>query len=269
MFAKKIIDSARFLKMPVSSQSLYFHLGMRADDDGVVEAFSVMRLVGATEDDLKILVAKGFVVVLNDDLVTYLTDWTEHNQIRADRKIDSQYKDLLLQVIPDAKVKDSRPRADAKPKQITEEASTGRPDDVQRPSNGPHRLGKDRLGKVRLVEDRLERYIPPAREEIGEVKAMYRSICKSLPELSELENYNRDRDVLRLLAAYPNLDMFRTVFEKAEASAFLRGGGSRGFRASFGWLMKQDNFVKVYEGQYDDSGGEGNIFLDMLGGDGT
>ena len=67
----KIVDSARFLKMPVSTQALYFHLIVRGDDDGVVEAFNVMRMTGATEDDLKILVAKGFVEVLNDDLVTY------------------------------------------------------------------------------------------------------------------------------------------------------------------------------------------------------
>ena len=56
--------------MPVSTQALYFHLGLRADDDGVVEAYPVMTTIGASEDDLKILVAKQFVTVLNEDLVT-------------------------------------------------------------------------------------------------------------------------------------------------------------------------------------------------------
>ncbi|MDO4975471.1 MAG: hypothetical protein Q4E61_04075, partial [Alphaproteobacteria bacterium] len=83
MFSKKIIDSARFLKMPISSQALYFHMGVRADDDGVVEGYNVMKMTGATEDDLKVLVAKGFVTVLNDDLVSYINDWKEHNLIRA------------------------------------------------------------------------------------------------------------------------------------------------------------------------------------------
>ena len=54
MFPIKIIDSAKFLKMPVSSRLLYYDLGMRADDDGVVEAFNVIRMTGATEDDLKV-----------------------------------------------------------------------------------------------------------------------------------------------------------------------------------------------------------------------
>jgi len=76
MFAKSVISSARFLRMPSTSRLLYYDLGMSADDDGVVEAFTVMRTTGATEDDLRVLVSKGFVVVLNEDLVTYITDWT-------------------------------------------------------------------------------------------------------------------------------------------------------------------------------------------------
>ena len=50
MFSKRIIESAKFLKMPISCQALYFHLGMNADDDGIVEAFKVMRMTGSTED---------------------------------------------------------------------------------------------------------------------------------------------------------------------------------------------------------------------------
>jgi uncharacterized phage protein (TIGR02220 family) len=98
MFSKTIISSASFIKMPPSSQMLYFHLGLNADDDGVVEAFPVMRMVGASEDDLKILAAKKFVTILNDDFVSYINDWLEHNLIRKDRKIDSKYKELLVQI---------------------------------------------------------------------------------------------------------------------------------------------------------------------------
>lgn len=142
MFSKRVIGSARFLKMPISTQCLYFHLGLNADDDGIVEAYTTIKQIGATEDDLKVLVAKGFCTVLNEDLVTYITDWRENNKLRADRKIDSIYKDLLLQMVPDADVQQARRRADLKPL-----AECGRPADVQGTSLGPHRLGKDRLGK--------------------------------------------------------------------------------------------------------------------------
>ncbi len=141
MFSNRITDSAKFLKMPLSSQALYFHLGLHADDDGVVEAFSVMRQTGAVEDDLRILVAKNFVNVLNDDLVAYITDWNENNRIRADRKVDSIYKDLLLEILPNIELTEPKPRADTG-------KVTGRPMDNQWTDNGPHRLGKDRLGKV-------------------------------------------------------------------------------------------------------------------------
>lgn len=95
MFAKKIVNSARFLQLPVAAQLLYFHLGMQADDDGAVEAFTVMRITGATEDDLQVLVDKGFITILNDELVSYITDWKQNNQIRKDRYTASMYTDLL------------------------------------------------------------------------------------------------------------------------------------------------------------------------------
>ena len=158
MFSIKIIDSARFLKMPSSTRLLYYDLGMRADDDGVVEAFNVLRMTGSTEDDLRVLVSKGFVEVLNDDLVTYINDWNEHNKIRADRKVDSMYKDLLLRLKPDVRLIESRPRADLKPK-IEENTC---PMDVQLTDNGQvldengqHRIGKDRIGKVSEGKDSI------------------------------------------------------------------------------------------------------------------
>lgn len=112
MFSRRICESARFLQMPSSTQNLYFHLGLHADDDGIVEAFSVLRIVNATEDDLRILVAKRFVIILNEDLITYICDWTENNRIRSDRKVDSIYQDLLLQIVPDAPIQKRKQRAD-------------------------------------------------------------------------------------------------------------------------------------------------------------
>lgn len=98
MFAKSIIGSARFLRMPPTSRLLYYDLGMQADDDGVVEAFAVMRTTGATEDDLKVLATKEFITVLNEDLVTHITDWRRNNLIKNDRYHPSIYNDLLVRI---------------------------------------------------------------------------------------------------------------------------------------------------------------------------
>ena len=159
MFSKSIIESARFLRMPISSQALYFHLGIKADDDGVVEAYTVMRMTGSTEDDLRILSAKDLIIVLNDDLVSYITDWKEHNKIRADRKIDSIYKDLLVRVLPDVELVKKKQRADIK--QVDNQRTTnGQPMD----GIGKDRLGKDRLGKVssskEVVSDNCDNVTP-------------------------------------------------------------------------------------------------------------
>jgi len=137
MFSKTITNSARFIKMPVDSQLLYFHLGLHADDDGIVEAYTILKMLGNSEDNLHVLVAKGFIKVLNSDLVSFITDWNEHNLIRADRKIDSIYKHLLLQLVPSAKILEAKPRSDVK-------------DNSNRVS-GPSTdgIGKVRLGKVR------------------------------------------------------------------------------------------------------------------------
>lgn len=95
MFANAIVTSAKFLRMPATSRLLYYDLGMAADDDGCAEAFSVMRMTGATEDDLRVLASKGFVKVLNTDLVSYILDWNTNNQIRKDRYIEGMYKHLI------------------------------------------------------------------------------------------------------------------------------------------------------------------------------
>ena len=95
MFAKSIIGSARFLRMPPTSRLLYYDLGMDADDDGCVEAFAVMRKTGAAEDDLRVLVSKGFVRVLNDDLVSLILDWKTNNYIQKGRYHPSIYAELI------------------------------------------------------------------------------------------------------------------------------------------------------------------------------
>ncbi len=92
MISRTVEDSARFLKMPATSQNLYFHLVVNADDDGIVEAYRVMAMCKAHEDDLKVLVGKQFVQILNEDLVTYIIHWRQMNVLRADRKTDGFYK---------------------------------------------------------------------------------------------------------------------------------------------------------------------------------
>lgn len=91
MFSKKIIDSDAFLDMPLTTQALYFHLSMRADDDGFVSNPKRIRtMVGASEDDLKLLIAKRFVLTFDSGVVV-IKHWRIHNYINPDRYIPTTY----------------------------------------------------------------------------------------------------------------------------------------------------------------------------------
>ena len=85
MFAKSIIDSDSFIDMPTSSRLLYYDLSMRADDDGFVNSpKKIMRMTGASDDDLKLLVAKKFLIPFESGVVV-IKHWKIHNYIRNDR----------------------------------------------------------------------------------------------------------------------------------------------------------------------------------------
>jgi len=149
MFTKKIIDSDAFLDMPLTSQALYFHLNMRADDDGFVNnPKKISRMVGATDDDLKLLLAKRFVLGFESGVIV-IKHWRMHNLIRSDRYHKTEYEDEFARL----EVKENG--------SYTELATTWQP-------NGNQMSPEDRLGKDRLGKDRLgNRFIPPTLEEVS------------------------------------------------------------------------------------------------------
>ena len=157
MFAKTIIDSDAFLDMPMSTQALYFHLSMRADDDGFINnPKRIQRMIGASDDDLKLLIAKSFIITFESGVVV-IKHWKIHNYIQSDRYKPTVYaeeKSLL-------EVKKNK-------------AYTLNEDSIQSVyiSDTQDRLGKDRLelGKDRLGKDSTEpkakRFTPPTLEEV-------------------------------------------------------------------------------------------------------
>ena len=93
MFTMKICDSDAFLDMPLSTQCLYFHLNMRADDDGFIgNPNRIRKTIGASEDDLKLLIAKRFVLTFEDGVIV-IKHWRMHNTIQSDRYTPTVYQD--------------------------------------------------------------------------------------------------------------------------------------------------------------------------------
>ena len=162
MFAKTIIDSDAFLDMPMSTQALYFHLSMRADDDGFINnPKRIQRMIGASDDDLKLLIAKSFIITFESGVVV-IKHWKIHNYIQSDRYKPTVYAEekSLLNV--------------KKNKAYT----LNNEECIQNVyiSDTQDRLGKDRLGKDRLGKDSIEsekpkskakRFTPPTLDEVA------------------------------------------------------------------------------------------------------
>ena len=143
MFAKTIIDSDAFLEMPTTSQLLYFHLSMRADDDGFVnKPKSLMRMVGCKDDDLKLLFVKKFLIPFESGVVV-IKHWKIHNYIRKDTYTETKYKEEKATLELD---ENSAYRlADVSPLQLRDESVTSMSTQGR---VGKVSTGKDSVGEV-------------------------------------------------------------------------------------------------------------------------
>lgn len=145
MMSKSIIKSDTFLDMPATTQNLYFHMLLDADDDGFINApKSIMRMIGAKDDDMKVLAAKQFVIPFESGVVV-IKDWKIHNYIQNDR-----YKPSTL---PERDLINIQ-----KDKTYTLKSDVSRMDTecIQTVSIGKDRLGKVRLGKDRIGKDSID-----------------------------------------------------------------------------------------------------------------
>ena len=191
MFAKTIIDSDAFLDMPLSAQALYFHLAMRADDEGFINnPKKIKRMIGASDDDLKLLVAKRFVIPFESGVVV-IKHWRIHNYIRSDRLTKTVYKEEREQL----EVKENGA--------YTIMSDTCQSNVSQVTDICQHRLGKDRLGKESIGKDRLDVCSEP--QSVSEPEAQTAPLTLNdgtqwRPTVKDYEEWCR---------VYPNVDVFR------------------------------------------------------------
>ena len=156
MFCKDITESDAFLDMPLSTQALYFHLGMVADDDGFIGSpKKIVRSISASEDDLKLLIAKRFILSFASGIIV-IKHWKMNNYIRNDR-----YKETVY--LEEKKTLQLKGNGS-----YTELDTIGIPNDNQMETQdriGKDRIGKDRIGNVVVLnyQDVIKRY----EEEIG------------------------------------------------------------------------------------------------------
>ena len=150
MFAKTIIDSDAFIDMPITARLLYYDLSMRADDDGFVNSpKKIMRMIGASEDDLRVLAGKKFIIPFENGVVV-IKHWRIHNYIRKDTYKETTYKDEKAMLEMD---ENNAYRLSNTDNLLTvNEPSTERQRAVDEPWT-QDRIGKDRIGKDRIEKE--------------------------------------------------------------------------------------------------------------------
>lgn len=243
MFAKTIIDSDAFLEMPATAQMLYFHLAMRADDDGFINSPKrIMRMIGSGEDDLKLLIIKKFIIPFESGVVV-IKHWKIHNYIRKDTYSETRYKreKATLRLDENSAYTESYPL----PLQACYDSVDGT-------------STQDSIVQGSIVQDRITDL---SSGDDGRVPFDYSSVveafnktCVSLPHIRGLSDTRR-KAIRKAASQVEEAGGFPALFGKVEASDFLTGRNGNWNGCGFDWILKPANLAKILEGNYDNRTG--------------
>lgn len=182
MFAKTIIDSDSFLDMPLSTQALYFHLSMRADDDGFINnPKKLCRMIGSSDDEMKVLFAKKFLLGFESGVIV-IKHWKMHNYIQKDRYKETNYLEEK------AKLGTSKNNGYTLDTQCIQDVSTGK-----------DRLGKSKVS-IELDKGTLLKKKPSLKMQIEEKLSEYSNInLEAFNEWVEHKKYKSIAPITKLL----------------------------------------------------------------------
>ena len=206
MFAKTIVDSDAFLDMPLSAQALYFHLSMRADDDGFVNnPKKIQRMIGASDDDCKLLVMKRFILTFESGVIV-IKHWRIHNYIQKDRYKETAYKEEKERL----EIKENNAytlKSEELPPMIEESAKTLRQkayEESELPYSFDYKIRQAFVGKHcpicncimgydnNLIQPTIQHNIPISkggRHELGNISVICRS-CNASVQDNETDELN-------------------------------------------------------------------------------
>ena len=239
MFTQKIIDSDAFLDMPLSSQALYFHLNMRADDDGFVNnPKRIQRTVGASEDDLKLLIAKRFVIGFDSGVIV-IKHWKMHNTLRKDRYNPTQYQEELQMLA----LKENNSYTE---KPVSALATTWQPNGNQMATQ--YSIGKVSIDKDSVVESSVEHgdsdLTTECGKECGKLKKMHGSLGKGVVFLTD----EQFEDLLERLG----LDAFNRYVEKLADFIIEKNATVKNHYETILKWHTEDTKVKKSTGKFND-----------------
>lgn len=264
MMSKKIIDSDAFTEMPLSSQALYFHLLLRADDDGFLNnAKKIMRNVGANQNDYDMLLMKRFIIQF-DEGVCVIKHWLIHNYIRSDRYKPTQYIDEkgMLSIKENGAYQLIKRDEETQSEYLME--TVGIPNEYQmdntcctNDTSLPTRVTQVRLGKDRIGKDIIVSDDTICRTDVQRVVEAWNQL--GLNPIKKMTSTSTRYKMISARIKEYGIDEVLKAIQKINSSTFLKGGGNRGWMIDFEWFSRPNNFPKVLEGQYDDKNKSGSL----------
>ncbi len=259
MFSMKIIDSDAFLEMPLSTQALYFHLSMRADDDGFLNnAKKIMKNISATQNDYDLLLMKRFIISFPDGICV-IKHWRINNYLRKDRYSETLYSEELAML--DIKENGSYSLKD----------EVGIPNDNRNNTNLlPDRNQGIPLGSIdknRVEKSREEKNSNTVSYDTVRSTDMQRIIdsWNSLPGLSritKLVSGSQRYEWLKVRIRDYGIDDVLKAIDNIRYSPFLLGQSKGGWTVTFDWFVRPNNFPKVLDGNYIENKPEGTRSTD-------
>jgi len=256
----KIVDTDAFLDMPLSTQCLYFHLNMRADDDGFIgNPKRIEKIIGANDDDLKLLIAKRFVILFDDGVIV-IKHWRMHNTLSRDRYIETSYTDekkkLLLKDNGSYSLTNGNSIDDTKLiERSNRQTQNRRKIDVQKTHSD---IDKDIDSDIELDKDKEKdiKDLIVSKDTIRQT-----DVQRIINEWNTLEEFGitpvkrmtpkREQAVKARIRQNCVEDILEAI-ENIRRSTFLQGQNKNGWMVTFDWFLKPGNFAKVFEGQYAD-----------------
>ena len=183
IFSKTIIDTDAFLEMPATTQNLYFHLNMHADDDGFIgNPKRIGRMIGASDDDFKILIAKKFIIVFESGVIV-IKHWRIHNTLSKMRYKETSYLDEKSQLL--IKENNAYSLDEGKPLDDSRLVEMGKRQVRRTVDEQETNLSKDKLSKDKTSKDKLSEDKPSKKKS---AKADLNGMIDSFTENEELKD---------------------------------------------------------------------------------
>lgn len=259
MFTMKIVDSDAFLDMPATTQCLYFHLNMRADDDGFIgNPKRIMKITGASEDDLRLLIAKRFVLTFEDGVIV-IKHWRMHNTLSRDRYAETSYTDekkmLLLKDNGSYSLTGGNPiddtrlieRSGRQTQQRRNKDATKTLSDIDKGLDIDIELDKDKEKDNNLIVSKDTIRQTDVRRVIEEWNKLQ---DVGIAPIRDIKPASKRCQMLKGRIREYGMDDLLKAMDNIRHSDFLRGENKNGWMITFDWFVKPNNFLKVLEGNY-------------------